>query len=64
MYIGDEYTTLSIGMAIVGGTSIGRVMTTSDGATPTHRSKTTPGAKTINVFRACLGAQLTSCAQK
>ena len=24
----------------------------------------TPGAKTINVFRACLGAQLTICAQK
>ena len=23
-----------------------------------------PGAKTINVFRACLGAQLTICAQK
>ncbi len=26
--------------------------------------KVTPGAKTINVFRACLGAQLTICAQK
>ena len=24
----------------------------------------TPGAKTINVFRACIGAQLTICAQK
>ena len=23
-----------------------------------------PGAKTMNVFRACLGAQLTICAQK
>ena len=23
-----------------------------------------PGAKTINVFRACFGAQLTICAQK
>ena len=28
------------------------------------RPETTPGAKTINVFRACLGAQLTICAQK
>ena len=26
--------------------------------------KTSPGAKTINVSRACLGAQLTICAQK
>ena len=26
--------------------------------------ETTSGAKTINVFRACLGAQLTICAQK
>ena len=25
---------------------------------------TPPGAKTINVFRACLGAQLTICPQK
>ena len=27
-------------------------------------AKATPGAKTINVFRACLGAQLTICAHK
>ena len=27
-------------------------------------SRQGPGAKTINVFRACLGAQLTICAQK
>ena len=27
-------------------------------------NKSRPRAKTINVFRACLGAQLTICAQK
>ncbi len=31
-------------------------------ATPWYEQE--PGAKTINVFRACLGAQLTICAQK
>ena len=29
-----------------------------------NRDISRPGAKTINVFRACLGAQLTTCAQK
>ena len=29
-----------------------------------HAVNMTPGAKTINVFRACLGAQLPICAQK
>ena len=31
---------------------------------PSPSSSHTPGAKTINVFRACLSAQLTICAQK
>ena len=36
----------------------------SDHARKTRVQDAIPGAKTINVFRACLGAQLTICAQK
>ena len=40
------------------------MIATAEGQRGCQLNKRTHGAKTLNVFRACLGAQLTICAQK
>ena len=48
----------------VSGTSKSQSFFETTTADEDETSEGNPGAKTINVFRACLGAQLTICAQK